>query len=147
MGTFILLLNFRQTIECVITFVETKWNESGDKGVLFTSYMLKYKKDLIREGMIALVRKKCGLGDPPEEYTTNANEAANSKIKGQILPNGKKLTVKETIQALQREITAQEDRIKCSFNGSGTWEIAPKYRKYSLTHEQYDRMSSTEKEK
>ena len=60
--------------------------------------------------MLAEVREKYGLGSPPKDYNQNANEAINSLIKRAKGPG--KLSLKETIQFLQKEVRDQEENVK-----------------------------------
>ena len=61
--------------------LEEKWKKRRVKGYQFLKYLTETKKDLMKSSMIASVRKRCGLGDPPKQYDQNANEAMNSVIK------------------------------------------------------------------
>ena len=63
--------------------------------------------------MLAKVREKCRLGSPPKNYNQNANEAINSLIKRAKDPG--KLSLKETIQLLQKEVRGQEENVKLAF--------------------------------
>ena len=60
--------------------LEEKWKKRGVEGYHFLKYLTGTKKDLMKSSMIASVRKRCGLGDPPKQYDQNANEAMNSVI-------------------------------------------------------------------
>ena len=55
--------------------LEEKWKKKGVEGYQFLKYLTKTKKDLMKSSMIASVRKRCELGDPPNQYDQNANEA------------------------------------------------------------------------
>ena len=65
--------------------------------------------------MLTEVREKCGLGLPPKDYNQNANEAINSFIKRVKGPG--KLSLKETIQLLQKEVRGQEENAKLAVLG------------------------------
>ena len=65
--------------------------------------------------MLADVIEKCGLGLPPKDYNQNANEAINSFIKRVKGPG--KLSLKETIQLLQKEVRGQEENAKLALLG------------------------------
>ena len=76
----------------------------------FVSYIEKNKIQHFRDNMLAEVREKYGLGSPPKDYNQNANEAINSLIKRAKGPG--KLSLKETIQFLQKEVRDQEENVK-----------------------------------
>ena len=84
---------------------ETRPN--GDK---LASYIERNKIQYFRDNMLAEVREKYGLGSPPKDYNQNANEAINSLIKRAKGPG--KLSLKETIQLLQKEVKGQEENAK-----------------------------------
>ena len=91
------------------------------KGVEFSVFMDNYKRKAIKDSMLVETRKICGLGDPPEDYTQNANESINSMIK-----RGKasgKLSLKDTIQHFHREIQMQEEKVKLALVGKGNINI------------------------
>ena len=93
--------------------------KKGVEGYQFLKYLTETKKDLMKSSMIASVRKRCGLGDPPKQYDQNANEAMNSVVKK---AKGKGIiSVKEAIKLLHQEVKGQEEKLKMSFIGRGEW--------------------------
>ena len=90
--------------------LEEKWKKRGVEVYQFLKYLTETKKDLMKSSMIASVRKRCGLGDPPKQYDQNANEAMISVVKK---AKGKGIiSVKETIKLLH-----QEEKLKMSLIG------------------------------
>ena len=55
-------------------FLEEIWKGRGGKSALFLSYMNVNKRNIMKKGMIAEMRTRCGFGNPPDEYNQNANE-------------------------------------------------------------------------
>ena len=45
-----------------------KWKKRRIEGYQFLKYLTETKNDLMKSSMIASVRKRCGLGDPPKQY-------------------------------------------------------------------------------
>ena len=45
---------------------------------------MKYKSKVVEASMLRSVRREAGLGDPPEEFTTNACESINAVIKAKV---------------------------------------------------------------
>eukprot|EP00112_Aurelia_sp_Birch-Aquarium-sp1_P024863 Seg8024.1 transcript_id=Seg8024.1/GoldUCD/mRNA.D3Y31 product="hypothetical protein" protein_id=Seg8024.1/GoldUCD/D3Y31 len=60
--------------------IERKWIERGAIGAKFHKYVAEHKTELMKSSMIAGVREKCGLGNPPLEYTQNAKECSSTPI-------------------------------------------------------------------
>ena len=90
--------------------LEEKWKTRGVEGYQFLKYLTETKKDLMKSSMIASVRKRCGLIDPPKQYDQNANEAMSSVVKK---TKGKGIiSVKETIKLLHQEVKKSRRKVK-----------------------------------
>ena len=50
----------------------------------FVSWFQTCKVPVIRDSMLKTVREECGLGSPPDLFTTNASETANSILKNRV---------------------------------------------------------------
>ena len=50
----------------------------------FVSWFQTCKVPVIRDSMLKTVREECGLGSPPDPFTTNASETANSILKNRV---------------------------------------------------------------
>ena len=118
-----------------------KWKKRGVKGYQFLKYLTETRKDLMKSSMIASVRKRCGLGDPPKQYDQNANEAMNSVIKK---ARGKGIIpVKETIKLLHQEVKSQEEKLKMSLIGRGEWQLTNEVKDVlQITEQKYASMNS-----
>ena len=101
--------------------LEGKCKKRGAEVYQFLDYLTETKKDLIKSSMIASVRKRCGVGDPPKQYDQNANEAMISVVKK---AKGKGIkSVKETIKLLHQEVKNQEEKLKMSLIGRREWQL------------------------
>ena len=121
--------------------LEEKWKKKGVEGYQFLKYLTKTKKDLMKLLMIVSVRKRCELGDPPNQYDQNANEAMNSVIKK---AKGKGIiSVKETIKLLYQEVKSQEEKLKMSLIGRGGWKLTKEVKGVlQITEQKYASMNS-----
>ena len=115
--------------------------KKGVEGYQFLKYLTETKKDLMKSSMIASVRKRCGLGDPPKQYDQNANEAMNSVVKK---AKGKGIiSVKETIKLLHQEVKSQEEKLKMSLIGRGEWQLTNEVKGVlQITEQKYASMNS-----
>jgi len=50
----------------------------------FIEYFMAKKAPLIRDTMLRSVREECGLGCPPDIFTTNASESVNAILKRKV---------------------------------------------------------------
>ena len=126
--------------------LEEKWKQRGNSGIAFLKYMQVYKKEKMRNCMIAGVRSKCGLGTPPEEYTQNANESINSVVKR--AKGFGEISVKATIQIIQNEVSSQEEKLRQSLIGKGEWRIDEKFReKFEITEEKFYKMTNAQRQR
>ena len=115
--------------------------KKGVEGYQFLKYLTETKKDLMKSSMIASVRKRCGLGDPPKQYDQNANEARISVVKK---AKGKGIiSVKETIKLLHQEVKSQEEKLNMSWIGRGEWRLANEVKGVlQITEQKYSSMNS-----
>ena len=67
--------------------------------------------------MLPADREKCELGSPTKDYNQNANKTINSLIEEAKGPG--KLSLKETIQLLPKEVRGQEENAKLAHFGKG----------------------------
>ena len=50
----------------------------------FIEWFVSNKADVIRDTMLRPVREECGLGNPPEIFTTNPSESMNAVLKHKV---------------------------------------------------------------
>ena len=107
----------------------------------FRKHLTETKKDLMKSSMIASVRKRCGLGDPPKQYDQNGNEAMNSVVKK---AKGKGIiSVKEAIKLLHQEVKIPEEKLKMSLIGRGEWQLTNEVKGVlQITEQKYSSMNS-----
>lgn len=109
-------------------------------------YIVENKKEIMKKTMTAAVRTKCGLGDPPSEYTQNANECVNSLLKSCM--EKKTLSVKETVRLVHQEVINQNERLNMAIIGKGNWRIRETYAdKLQVSEEKYYQLSKTQRER
>ena len=78
-----------QMFETNLKDMEQDWNKkecelrSIDKPV-FYQWFCTYQKDIISQKMLKSVRQKACLGNPPIQFTNNANESTSAKINAKV---------------------------------------------------------------
>ena len=50
----------------------------------FVGWFQTWKAPVIRDSMLRAVREECGLGSPPQPFTTNSSETANFILKNKV---------------------------------------------------------------
>ncbi|XP_057292435.1 uncharacterized protein LOC130621141 [Hydractinia symbiolongicarpus] len=123
--------------------ISEKWKVKPN-GPKFIEYFENFKKNSMKEKMLSSVRIKCGLGNPPEPYTQNANESINSMIKRS--KESGKLTLKQTVKLMQDEVKKQEEKVKLALIGKGDWKLAKGYQQFFIIESKFYNMISTQKE-
>ena len=100
----------------------------------------------MKKCMIAEMRTRCGLENPPDEYDQNANECMNSVLKR--LKSFKKLTVKETIELIQSEVENQQEHMKLARIGKGQWRICQRFKSdLEISEEEYSKLTSEKRKR
>ncbi len=113
---------------------EENWKAYTPKGKEFAQWFRTYKVDLIKSCMMADLREMCGLGYPPISYTSNAAEAENSGLKGDVKEmfktiNRSKLTLIEAIKTIQRRVESQQDEVlKAILGKTSEYVVLPEYK-------------------
>ena len=118
--------------------IEEKWKKRGVEGYQFLKYLAGTKKDLMKSLMI---RKRCGLDDPPKQYDQNSNDAMNRGIKK---AKGKGIiSVKEAIKLLHQKVKSQEEKLNTSLIGRGEWQLTNEVKDMlQITEQKYASMNS-----
>lgn len=106
--------------ESMYSTLKSKWLDMPI-GVRFAQYMDKNKKEKLRRKMCADVRTRCGLGNPPIDYTQNSVNSLIKRSKSKGL-----LTLKETIRLIQDEVNHQCEKVKLALIGKGEWRVQKK---------------------
>ena len=106
--------------------LEAKWPSTinGDKCV---KYIEEHKREKLWKNMTwgLMCVLAGGLGNPPVEYTQNANESVNSMVK-RAKDTGI-LTLKDIITFIKQEANNQRDKIKLAQIGKGEWRVKEEF--------------------
>ena len=88
-----------------------------------------------------MIRKRCGLDDPPKQYDQNSNDAMNRGIKK---AKGKGIiSVKEAIKLLHQKVKSQEEKLNTSLIGRGEWQLTNEVKDMlQITEQKYASMNS-----
>ena len=96
--------------------------------------------------MLKSVRQKCSLGSPPSEYTKNANESANARIKEEV--NYEKNEIDVFCQKMKELVDTQYRNVERAFTlNTGPYMISPKYSSYQENPTKWVKSSQRYKQK
>ena len=82
---------------------ETWFKLDADRGKVFHQWFIKYH--IIKDTMLKPTREKAELGNPPLQFSTNANECVNVSLKQKIEYKSSELPV--FIQKLKQLVSDQ----------------------------------------
>lgn len=103
---------------------EKKIRQSNDP--IFFKWFQQYQSEIIKSCMLKPVRVRMGLGKIPKEYTNNANESANARIKEKV--NYKRSELHEFCKKMKELIDKQRREIERAFTmDTGSYKVAEKY--------------------
>ena len=96
--------------------------------------------------MLKSARQKCGFGNPPKEYTNNANESANARIKEKV--NYKKNEIHVFCQKMKELVDAQYRNVERAFTlNTGPYMVSPNYSSYRENPTKWVKKSQRYKQK
>ena len=110
----------------------------------FIAWFLTHKVPVIQDSMLRSIREDCGLGSPPNTFTTNACETANSMLKNQA--HYKRSEMFEFLHKLKQHISEQEGEIERALIGCGKYELRPQYLSFHVPEVKWFVMSVLQRE-
>eukprot|EP00112_Aurelia_sp_Birch-Aquarium-sp1_P014212 Seg3053.3 transcript_id=Seg3053.3/GoldUCD/mRNA.D3Y31 product="hypothetical protein" protein_id=Seg3053.3/GoldUCD/D3Y31 len=130
--------------------LEEKWKTREEEGAakvpkkkIFYDWFLEEKANVVKTAMLKPVREEAGLGNPPKEYTTNDNEAANFMLKNALEFDVKKPC--EFIEEVRNIIEVQfrnEDR--AVFN-KGQYRISQQFKHFIIDDLKWSKLTSDQR--
>ena len=65
--------------------IKEKWrNHDPLKSDRFCNWFVRYESVVMKETMLKPIRQAAGLGNPPEQFSTNASESVNAVLKAKV---------------------------------------------------------------
>lgn len=124
-----------------------KWRSGDDTECeemnKFLVWFREHEVPIIRDTMLCQVSKECGLGCPPEPFTTNACEAANSMLKNKV--DYKRNELSDFIKKLREFVDEQENEIERAIIGRGKYELRPQHRFMLVAETKWFAMNATQR--
>ena len=120
-----------------IAFSEQSVHPQKDAQVY--EWILKNEAAVMKESMIATVRKSAGLGSPPKKYTTNRNECMNNIAKSHT--DYHKSNWVQLTNNMYTLITDQFKEIEKAVIGMGEYQFKLAYKSLEISSDQWFKMS------
>ena len=109
----------------------------------FHSWFKQHLGQVMKENIIAPIRKIAGLGSPPEFYTQNVAECCNSIIKGDA---GTKMEWSDFCVSVQETAEQQEREVKKAVHQMGEYRLAPKFKHLKVRADKWLKMTNAQRE-
>ncbi len=111
----------------------------------FIEYFNVNKVNVILETMLRPVREECGLGNPPESFTTNSSESINALLKQKV--DYKKNNLPDFIEKVKQLIVEQHNEIQRAVINQGKYQFQSQYRFLMVPESQWFMMTSAQRTK
>ncbi len=134
---------FREKLEACESSWEAAEKECPGCRQGFYNWFVKYKSDILQESMLRNVREEAGLGNPPEEFTTNACESINAVLKGKV--DYKKSNLPQFLDKMKELIDEQVKEVERAVVKRGKYEFQLEYKHLEIPEAKWFRMSSEQR--
>ena len=109
----------------------------------FVEWFLKSKAGVIRNTMLRSTREECGLGNPPQAFTTNASESINALLKHKVDYQRKELPV--FAGKVKELINEQEKEIERAIIDRGKYRLRSQYRYLQIEESKWFTMTAQQR--
>ena len=105
----------------------------------FFQWFVTHEMEVMCSSMIASVRTLCGLGKPPNRFTTNNNESLNNLIKRRV--NFKRSEWPQFNKILRSITEEQQAEFEKSIFGEGEYELVDEFKYLEVPHLRWIQMN------
>ena len=111
----------------------------------FVEWFLSNKADAIRDTMLRPIREECGLGTPPDTFTTNASESINALLKHKVDYKRSELPI--FIDKVKQLIDEQEKEVERAVINRGKYQFREQYQFLEVEESKWFKMNSAQRVK
>lgn len=106
--------------------IKEKWrNHDPLKSDRFRNCFLRYESDIIKETMLEPVRQAAGLGNPPDQFSTNASESVNAVLKAKV--DYKRNELPSFLHKIEELVKDQKSEFELAVVNCGKFRIQSTY--------------------
>ena len=110
----------------------------------FIKWFKLNKSLVVRDHMLRPIREECGLGCPPQPFTTNASESVNAILKNKV--NFKKTELPLFIENVKDLVKEQRKEIERAIIGRGKYELKKGYKFLEVPEEKWFLMNASQRQ-
>ena len=123
--------DFQRKLDDVITSWQSYSVPSSANMTSFVQWFVTNKSHVICDSMLKPVREECGLGCPPELFTTNASESINAMLKQ------KKSELPVFIDKMKELVNEQQKELEKTVIGRGKYQLKKEYQYLQVTESRW----------
>ena len=109
----------------------------------FIEWFSANKVDVIVSSMLRAVREDCGLGNPPNIFTTNASESVNAMLKNRM--DYKKSELPIFVEKLKEICNEQDKEVERAILCRGKYRFREEYKFLEVSESKWFTMNSTQR--
>ena len=109
----------------------------------FIEYFMAKKAPTIRDTMLRSVREECGLGCPPDIFTTNASESINAMLKRKV--DYKKNELPVFVAKVKELVNEQQREVERAVIGRGKYRFREQYRYLEVPESKWFTMNAVQR--
>lgn len=137
--------DFQVKLDTVITNWRSESVSSSADVEGFINWFNTNKLTVIRDTMLKPIREECGLGSPPEPFTTNASESINAMIKHKVHYQRNELpSFVDKMHDITRE---QQKEVEKAIICRGKYRLKEQYRFLEISESKWFHMSPEQRKK
>ena len=103
-----------------------KWrNHDPLKSDRFYDWFVRYESDVMKETMLKSVRQAASLGNPPEQFSTNASESVNAVLKAKV--DYKRSELPLFVRKIEELVKDQKSEFELAVINRGKFQIRSAY--------------------
>ncbi len=135
--------DFLIKMETVITMWEESETSSSSNLSGFVNWFKSNKTHVIRDHMLKSTREECGLGCPPEQFTTNASESINAMLKRKMDYKRSELMV--FIEKVSEIVDEQQKEVERAIIGRGKYQLCEQYQSLEIPESRWFLMNTQQR--
>ena len=109
----------------------------------FVQWFVTNKSRVIRDSMLKPIREECGLGCPPEPFTTNTSESINAMLKRKL--DYKQSELPAFIDKVKELVNEQQKELERAVIGRGKYQLKQQYQYLQVTESKWFLMTEEQR--
>ena len=137
--------DFQAKLESLIEKWNTLANSSSADMAEFIDWFKANKVEVIRDTMLRPVREECGLGNPPEIFTTNPSESMNAVLKRKL--DFRKSELPVFVEKMKEVVGEQQKEVERAVIDRGKYCLRSEYRFLQVSQDKWFTMNAQQRAK